>query len=187
MQHLTRHDFAAVLDLLAQLEARAEEQPASLVAACVEAVASLIACSSAAWFEAGSIPVSPHEIRIDIAGPPRSAAIVLRREGAPFNERDRERARLLQPHLAYLYRQARRSAPVAWRSQIPVNSALTPRELEVMHWVACGKTDVDIGGLLAISPRTVQKHLEHIYTKLGVETRTAAAMRAGAGLTAHPS
>ena len=54
---------------------------------------------------------------------------------------------------------------------------LTDRETEVMHWLACGKTDADIAALLAISVRTVQKHLEHIYVKLGVENRTAAVMR----------
>jgi DNA-binding NarL/FixJ family response regulator len=61
---------------------------------------------------------------------------------------------------------------------------LTPRELEVLMWVAKGKTNRDIGDILGLSPRTVNKHLEHIYEKLGVETRTAAAafaMRAGAG------
>jgi len=48
----------------------------------------------------------------------------------------------------------------------------------VLQWLARGKTDADIASLLAISPRTVNKHLEHIYVKLGVETRTAAVMRA---------
>lgn len=55
---------------------------------------------------------------------------------------------------------------------------LTERECEVVHWVAAGKTDRDIGVLLGCSHRTVQKHLERIYAKLGVETRTAAVMRA---------
>lgn len=52
---------------------------------------------------------------------------------------------------------------------------LTGREMEVLHWVACGKTNRDIGDILGLSPRTVNKHLEHVYVKLGVETRTAAA------------
>jgi DNA-binding CsgD family transcriptional regulator len=47
----------------------------------------------------------------------------------------------------------------------------------MMHWLAAGKTDVEIAALLSLSPRTVSKHLEHIYVKLGVETRTAAVMR----------
>ncbi|MBI3546759.1 MAG: response regulator transcription factor [Gammaproteobacteria bacterium] len=52
---------------------------------------------------------------------------------------------------------------------------LTRREAEVIFWVAKGKTNRDIGLILNMSPRTVNKHLEHIYIKLGVETRTAAA------------
>jgi DNA-binding CsgD family transcriptional regulator len=59
---------------------------------------------------------------------------------------------------------------------------LTQREREVLAFVAGGKTNADIAVLLAISARTVQKHLEHVFQKLGVETRTAAAMRAIAAL-----
>jgi DNA-binding CsgD family transcriptional regulator len=55
---------------------------------------------------------------------------------------------------------------------------LTAREREVLEWVAAGKTDRDIAAILGISPRTVHKHLQHAYAKLGVETRTAAVMRA---------
>ena len=51
---------------------------------------------------------------------------------------------------------------------------LTQREMAVLEWVAHGKTNRDIGDILCMSPRTVNKHLEHIYEKLGVETRTAA-------------
>ena len=52
---------------------------------------------------------------------------------------------------------------------------LTTREAEVLHWVVQGKTNRDIGDILGTSPRTVHKHLEHVFAKLGVETRTAAA------------
>jgi CheY-like chemotaxis protein/DNA-binding CsgD family transcriptional regulator len=52
---------------------------------------------------------------------------------------------------------------------------LTLRESEVLYWVVKGKTNRDIGDILGSSPATVKKHLEHVYTKLGVETRTAAA------------
>lgn len=51
---------------------------------------------------------------------------------------------------------------------------LTQREAEVLHWVALGKTNVEVGTVLEMSPRTVNKHLEHIFQKLNVETRTAA-------------
>ncbi|WP_439113992.1 response regulator [Hydrogenophaga sp.] len=56
--------------------------------------------------------------------------------------------------------------------------ALTAREAEVLYWVAKGKINRDIGDILGSSPATVKKHLERIYAKLGVETRTAAAAMA---------
>jgi len=56
--------------------------------------------------------------------------------------------------------------------------SLTQREREILALVAAGKTNAEIAVLLSISARTVQKHLEHIFPKLGVETRTAAAVRA---------
>jgi CheY-like chemotaxis protein len=52
---------------------------------------------------------------------------------------------------------------------------LTLREAEVLYWVVKGKTNRDIGDILGSSPATVKKHLERVYVKLGVETRTAAA------------
>lgn len=52
---------------------------------------------------------------------------------------------------------------------------LTAREGEVLYWVVRGKTNRDIGDILGSSPATVKKQLEHIFAKLGVETRTAAA------------
>ena len=54
---------------------------------------------------------------------------------------------------------------------------LSHRESEVLGWVAEGKTNSEIGTILGISYRTVQKHLEHVFQKIGVETRTAAAAR----------
>ncbi len=52
---------------------------------------------------------------------------------------------------------------------------LTRREADVLALVAEGKTDDEIARILFLSPRTVDKHLEHIYDKLGVHNRTAAA------------
>jgi DNA-binding CsgD family transcriptional regulator len=54
---------------------------------------------------------------------------------------------------------------------------LTGREVEVLRWVVQGKTNSDVAAILGLSPRTVNKHLEHLYQKLGVETRTAAMLR----------
>jgi len=56
--------------------------------------------------------------------------------------------------------------------------ALTGREAEVLSWIAQGKTNRDIGEILNLSPRTVNKHLEQIYQKLGVENRASAAIAA---------
>jgi DNA-binding response OmpR family regulator/DNA-binding CsgD family transcriptional regulator len=52
---------------------------------------------------------------------------------------------------------------------------LTTREAEVLYWVAKGKTNRDIGDIFGTSHTTVKKHLEHVFRKLGVETRNAAA------------
>ncbi len=62
---------------------------------------------------------------------------------------------------------------------LPRAGGLTPREADVIEWVAKGKTNRDIAEILGMSPRTVNKHLEHIYAKLGVETRTAAVAQFG--------
>ena len=65
---------------------------------------------------------------------------------------------------------------------------LTAREAEVLYWVVKGKVNRDIGDILGTSPATVKKHLERIYVKLGVETRTAAAGLAMTRITRlHPA
>ncbi|WP_418135907.1 response regulator [Agrobacterium sp. El2ro-1b] len=56
--------------------------------------------------------------------------------------------------------------------------ALTTRESEVLLWIAKGKSNRDIGEILGLSARTVNKHLEQIYVKLGVENRASAAVKA---------
>lgn len=55
---------------------------------------------------------------------------------------------------------------------------LTNREAEVLIWISKGKSNKDIGEILGLSPRTVNKHLEQIFVKLGVENRASAAVRA---------
>ena len=60
-------------------------------------------------------------------------------------------------------------------AEFPRELGLTTRESEVLSWLAKGKTNRDIAQILGLSPRTVDKHLEQIYAKLGVENRTAAA------------
>ncbi len=73
-----------------------------------------------------------------------------------------------------LLRLAQESAPQA-TSEFGKQLGLTSREGEVLSWLSKGKTNRDIAQILGLSPRTVDKHLEQIYAKLGVENRTAAA------------
>lgn len=63
-----------------------------------------------------------------------------------------------------------------FRSAGPLEAlGLTPREAEVLLWVAQGKSNADVGVILNMAEKTVKIHLGHIFAKLGVETRTAAA------------
>ena len=112
-------------------------------------------------------------------------SFVFNRAKRDFADRDRACLETIRPHLGSLYRLGREmdGARAAWGAppavqNPPGNQPLTEREREVLRWLSSGKTDRDIAQILAISPRTVHKHLQRIYEKLGVETRTAAVMRA---------
>lgn len=59
---------------------------------------------------------------------------------------------------------------------------LTEREAEVLYWIGEGKSNADIGIILGLSVRTIQKHAERIYAKLGVENRHAAATMLQSGI-----
>lgn len=104
-------------------------------------------------------------------------SFVLNRKKRDFSDRECALLNLVRRPLASLYRNLlafeRRRDDGAF-DELPV----TPREREVLTWVAAGKTDRQIADILGMSPRTTQKHLQRIYEKLGVETRTAAVMRA---------
>jgi DNA-binding CsgD family transcriptional regulator len=93
-------------------------------------------------------------------------SFVLNRTRRDFSDRERALLDLVRPSLSRLYSRTRGLA------------TLTSREAEVLHWIAGGKSDAQIGAILGVSPRTVHKHLQNLYAKLGVENRTAAAMRA---------
>jgi DNA-binding NarL/FixJ family response regulator len=64
-------------------------------------------------------------------------------------------------------------------SEMPAGSrargGLTERQIEVLSWVARGKTNAEIGQILSLKTGTIGKYLERIFPKLGVENRTAAA------------
>jgi DNA-binding CsgD family transcriptional regulator len=101
-----------------------------------------------------------------------------------FSERDRDVLDVLLPHLAQL----RRYATARRRASLPLATAserLTAREREVLELVAEGRTNAEIAVTLWISPGTVRKHLENIFEKLGVHTRTAAVAAAATPREAH--
>lgn len=98
-----------------------------------------------------------------------------RGRGRDFSERDRLMLTLLRPHLIAAYRDAER------RRQAP--AALTSRQLELLQYVAQGYTNGQVARRMRLSEGTVRTHLNHIYERLGVTSRTAAVTRmSSAGL-----
>jgi len=91
-----------------------------------------------------------------------------------FSERDVRVLDLLRPHLVQLWRNARVRMPAS-------AGLLTPREREILAWVARGKTNREIAAVLYLAPGTVGKHLDNVYGKLGVGSRAAAVARAFLG------
>lgn len=110
------------------------------------------------------------------AAPGRARSVYLERSGMNYTERERALFSLLRPHLA------RMRVNAESRRRLDATGGLTPREAEVLGWVARGKTNTEIAAVLFISPQTVRKHLENIFEKLDVRTRTAAAAYARAAL-----
>jgi len=109
---------------------------------------------------------------------------VLNRKGLDFSDAERNLLDAMRPALANLYRFATMAAELrALESAGAAAEALTPRQLEVLRWVAAGKSDLQVATILGTSVRTVQKHLENAYVILGVESRTAAVARLQASRT----
>jgi DNA-binding CsgD family transcriptional regulator len=117
-------------------------------------------------------------------------SFVMNRSGRDFSMHEMLLLERLRPHLAFLLRYARSGvgrASTAGNAQRATNASplrvmpfesVTPREVQVLGWVGAGKSNAEIGAILGISGRTVDKHLANAYPKLGVETRTAAVVRA---------
>jgi DNA-binding CsgD family transcriptional regulator len=104
-------------------------------------------------------------------GPGRFVGLTLSRGPGPdFSERDRAVLTLLGPHLDRAFRDVERR-----RHPVP---RLTPRQDDLLRLLAAGHTNTQIARRLGISESTVRTHLEHIYARLGVSSRTAAVTRA---------
>lgn len=107
-------------------------------------------------------------------------SFVLNRQGRDFSDGELALLDSMRRPLARLFERVdatQRPAPALDNEEL-ARLGLTRRESEVLQWVAAGKTDKAVAAHLDCSPRTVHKHLQRIYAKLGVETRTAAVMRA---------
>ncbi len=101
-----------------------------------------------------------------------------RPETAPdFTERDRCMLDLLHPHVVQSRTNLERETLYrASHSRSLAACGLTPRETEVALWIAQGKTNAEISTILSAPVRTIEKHVEHILAKLGVENRASAAL-----------
>jgi DNA-binding CsgD family transcriptional regulator len=106
----------------------------------------------------------------------RVRSIYLERGRKNYSNRDVTLLSLLRPHLIRMRMNAE------FRRRASGRSELTARESEVLGWIAHGKQNSEIAQILFISPHTVRKHVENIFEKLDVRTRTAAV----ASLTAPP-
>ncbi len=101
-----------------------------------------------------------------------------RKRGArAFSTRDRLLMSWFVPHFALALGAAERVTSMRRdRAGALTSQGLTAREIDVANWLARGRTNCEIAEILAMKPRTVEKHVENILHKLGVENRTAAAM-----------
>ena len=119
--------------------------------------------------EAGSVD----EIHVDLDPARRWRAEVVVYCSADFGRRERLTMQLLRPHFEALFRAATHRRRLA-TLDLEATAELTPREREVMLGVADGLSNVEIASALVVELCTVRKHLEHVYEKLGVRSRTAA-------------
>jgi DNA-binding CsgD family transcriptional regulator len=117
------------------------------------------------------------DIHVDLDPPRRWRAQLSAFAERDFGPRERLIMRLVQPHFAAAYRAARlrrRLISLAKTVDEGALAELTPREREVIRCVGEGLSNAEIARALVVEPSTVRKHLEHVYAKLGVRSRTAA-------------
>jgi DNA-binding CsgD family transcriptional regulator len=125
-----------------------------------------------------------HQILLPLVVPGHVAGITISR-WEEFQPDEMAIAQMLGPHIALAHvhaqtltelRQLHRQPSPGPESFLAIG--LTPRQSEILHWVVQGKRDGEIAQIVGASPRTVQKHVQSILARLGVETRTAAALEA---------
>jgi DNA-binding CsgD family transcriptional regulator len=180
-------DLTPVLDLFAAAEQARDSD--GVRRATVDALARLLGCDRVLWtevdtrstaivaaVESGLGPVDLADgarwdaegaLRIVLAGAGATTiGIALHRDGGDFDDDDEAFLQRLRPLLAFVAREA-----LAAPDPVP---GLTEREGQILRLVARGSSNDAVGLALGISTRTVEKHLEHVYRKLGVTGRYAA-------------
>lgn len=111
-------------------------------------------------------------VPLPLPDPMYHGLLLWRYDGPDFGERDLLLMTLLRPHIAEMHtRQLRRQTGAP---------ELTPRQWSILRMVASGCTNRQVGRALGLTERTVAKHLENIYHRLGVQSRTEAIAAAGA-------
>jgi DNA-binding CsgD family transcriptional regulator len=155
----------SLVDRLAELD-----DPDGFAAIVLPGLAGLLGCDVATDNE--SLP-GPDETVIGVA---------LSRGRRDFSDQDRALLSVLRaPLIAALLRARSRQQAGQARGALAGPASLTDRELAILRLVAAGRTNSAIARELQLSPRTVAKHLEHVYRKLGVSSRAAAVSRMATG------
>jgi DNA-binding CsgD family transcriptional regulator len=126
------------------------------------------------------IPVE-HQLAVNLPGPGQEViGIALSRGRRDFSDQDRALLSVLRAPLTAALLRARRRRQAGQVLTAMAGSGLadlTEREIQILRLVADGRTNASIARSLDVSPRTIAKHLEHLYRKLGVSSRTAAVSR----------
>ncbi|SON54179.1 Stalked cell differentiation-controlling protein [Hartmannibacter diazotrophicus] len=133
-----------------------------------EADTSLLPDSLRDWLNDGAVPSSPEATQARLTSPD-GQGLILAFIGQSGDDE-------------FLFRLTVEDA-ASPEEKLRRHFSVTAREAEVLLWVAHGKSNRDIGDILGLSPRTVNKHLEQIYSKLGIENRASAAAMAMGVLT----
>ena len=176
----------SLVDSLAELD-----DPDGFAAIVLPGLAGLVGCDVITYNEVGP---AEHQIALSLPGPDEQViGVALSRADRDFSGRDRALLGVLRaPLTAALVRarsrqQAGQSLAAAATDGPhgllgpPGPPRLTDRETTILQLVAAGRTNSAIAHELALSPRTVAKHLEHAYRKLGVSSRAAAVSRMTTG------
>ena len=165
----------SLVDSLAELD-----DPDGFAAIVLPGLAGLVGCDAITYNDAGP---AGRQIALSLPGPDEQViGVALSRADRDFSGQDRALLRVLRgPLIAALVRARSRQQAGQALAATATPPRLTDRETTILQLVAAGRTNGAIAHELQLSPRTVAKHLEHVYRKLGVSSRAAAVCRMTTG------